>query len=145
MKKIFIILALSVLASCDREPIDSRVQLKSETENKVELGDTLVVFTHACKGCEFETTHGFSDSLGLTRNVAYRNIDICPECDGGSYRVEVEFVALRTGKTVLKMYQHNWTMSDSVYVPEILDYEQRAIVTDSILVARFPIDVSDSR
>lgn len=141
MIRLFIAIAIAAIYSCNSKPVDNRKQLNSKVENSVQLGDTLVVFSGACKGCEFETTYGFTDSLNLIKKVNYKSSDPCNECSGGSYDVEIEFVPLVTGKTVLKMYQHEWAMSDSVYVPEILDYEQKPVIVDSVLVATFIIEV----
>ncbi|GAB4451451.1 MAG: hypothetical protein Fur0028_07020 [Bacteroidales bacterium] len=144
MLKLLITLAIAVaLCSCNTKTVDNRKQLNSKTENSVQLGDTLVIFTGECKGCKFSTSYGFTDSLGIIKKSDYKRSDPCPECDGGSYDVEIEFVPLKTGRTVLKMYQHEWAMSDSIYVPEILDYEQKPIIVDSALVATFIIDVKN--
>lgn len=144
MLKLLITLAIAVaICSCNTKTVDNRKQLNSKTENSVQLGDTLVIFTGECKGCEFSTSYGFTDSLGIIKKSDYKSSDPCPECDGGSYDVEIEFVPLKTGRTILKMYQHEWAMSDSIYVPEILDYEQKPIIVDSALVATFIIDVKN--
>ncbi len=144
MNKLITTLAIAVtLYACNTKLIDNRKPLNSKTENSVQLGDTLVIFTGECKGCQFSTSYGFTDSLGIIKETGYKSSDPCPECDGGSYNVEIEFVPLKTGRTVLKMYQHEWAMSDSIYVPEMLDYEQKPIIVDSALVATFIIEVKD--
>lgn len=141
MIRLFIFITVAALCSCKSKTVDNRKPLSSNTENSVQLGDTLVVFTGACKGCEFETTYSFTDSLGIIKKVNDKSTDPCNGCSGGSYDVEIEFVPLTTGKTILKMYQHQWAMSDSIYVPEILDYEQKPIIVDSALVATFIIEI----
>jgi hypothetical protein len=145
MVRLFIALAIAALSACNSTPkvVDNRIPLSTKTENSVQLGDTLVIFTGACKGCEFETTYSFTDSLGIIKETGSNSSDDCPDCAGGSYNVEIEFVPLKIGKTVLKMYEHQWAMSDSIYVPEILDYEQKPIIVDSALVATFIIEVKN--
>lgn len=139
MIRYFIIFAIAALYSCNTNIIDNRKQLTSEGENVVHLGDKLVIFTSSCKGCEFETTYSFTDSLGIIKEVDHKSYDDCPDCDGGSYRIEVEFVPIKTGKTVLKM----WAISENVITPNDLDDEQIEIVVDSTLVANFIIEVKD--
>lgn len=141
MIRLFITLAIVALYSCNSKTVDNRKQLNSKVENSVQLGDTLVIFAGACKGCEFETTYSFTDSLNIVKKVNDKSSDPCLNCSGGSYDVEIEFVPLSAGETALKMYQHEWAMSDSVYVPEILDYEQKPIIVDSTLVATFIIKI----
>lgn len=141
MIRLFIVIAVAALCSCNTKTVDNRKQLNSKVENSVQLGDTLVISAGACKGCEFETTYSFTDSLNLIKKVNYKSSDPCNECSGGSYDVEIEFVPVTIGKTTLKMYKHEWAMSDSIYVPEILDYEQKPIIVDSVLVATFIIEV----
>lgn len=144
MIRLFItLIVVAVLFSCNTKTVDNRKQLNAETENIVQLGDTLVIFASACKGCEFETTYGFTDSLDIVKETGSKISDDCQECDGGSYNVEIEFVPLKTGKTVLKMYRHEWAMSDNVYVAEVSDYERKSIIVDSSLVAKFIINVKN--
>lgn len=139
MMKYFVILAIAVLYSCNTKIIDNRKQLTSEGENVVHLGDKLVVFTSSCKGCEFETTYRFTDSLGIIKQVESKSYDDCPDCDGGSYRVEVEFIPLKTGRTVLKM----WAISEKVITSEGSDDEEIEIIEESTLVGNFIIEVKD--
>lgn len=138
------LLIATLFFSCNTKAVDKRIALDSATKNIVQLSDTLVILTSACKGCEFETTYGFTDSLGIVKESNYKSSDDCPECDGGSYQVEIEFVPLNTGATILHMYQHEWAMSDSMYDPEILGYERKPIIVDSSLIAKFMITVKNN-
>ncbi len=142
MKKLFTILTLIIaLFACKN--VDTRKELHSDKENIVQLGDTLVIFTGSCKGCEFSATYSFSDSLGIIKESGYKRIDSCPECDGGSYTIELEFVPLKAGKTVLKMYQHEWARSVSIDASEPSNNQTIPVVVDSVLVATFKIEVKE--
>lgn len=131
MKKSFIILTLIITLFSCKNTVDTRKELRSDIENSVQLNDKLVIFTGACKGCQFSTTYGFYDSLGIIKEDGYKYSDDCPDCAGGSYNVEVEFTPKKTGKTVLKMYQHVWENS------------AHPIVVDSVLVATYIIEVNE--
>lgn len=141
MIRLFTALAIAAFCACNTKTVDNRKPLNSQTENSVHLGDTLVIFTGACQGCAFETTYGFSDSLGIIKEIGYKSYDLCPECDGGSYSIEIEFIPLKAGKTKLKMYEHGRAMPDSVSAPENSDYGQKPVIVDSTLVATFIIEV----
>lgn len=107
-----------------RVPKDLRVPLFSEKENKVKITDTLVIFTSSCKGCASETTYKVYDSLGIIKQVDYKQIDLNPDADGGSYSVELELLPLKEGKTKLKLFSYSNSYSDenstvdSAYVSE---------------------------
>lgn len=141
MKRIIkVIVAISILFSCNTKKVDNRKKLNPNDTNYVSLKDTLVIFTSACKGCEFSATYQFVDSLGIIKETNSKSIDNCPECDGGSYQLEIEFVPLKTGKTTLKMYQHEYTIN-SVDISDTLDYEQKPMIMDSTLIATFLIEI----
>ncbi|MCC6721674.1 MAG: hypothetical protein IT243_05685 [Bacteroidia bacterium] len=140
MIRLFISVSIALLCSCNTKTIDKRIPLKSNIENNVKLGDTLVIFASDCKGCAFSTTYSFKDSLGIIKKTNYKSYDPCPECDGGSYSVEIEFVALSTGKTTLKMYMET---SESYEVSDTLDEGKKPNLADTTPVAKFNIVVKN--
>jgi len=125
-----------------KTPVDNRIVLSEETENSVQIGETLVIFSGECKGCQYTPTFRFVDSLGIIKQTAFKRTDVCPECDGGSYGLEIEFQPIKTGKTVLNMYSEEWEATHYLN-PETSEYERKDTIVETKLAARFVIDVKE--
>lgn len=117
---------LFIFCSCkeNKEPdvqaANNRVELKADTINSVQLGDTLVVYESTCRGCAFEnSTHfGIEDSLGIIKLSKIITTDNNPQnLDGGNVEKDILFETVKTGKTRMKLYKflkETATAGDSV-------------------------------
>lgn len=117
-KFIYIILASGTLMACKSgkkespmpyqpQPVDSRVELRTDTLNLVKTTDTMVIYESVCRGCEYEHSAGFSvyDSLGLVELYTIETTDNNPpDVDGGSIQKKILLVPRKTGTTRLKLY-----------------------------------------
>jgi len=123
MKKIvYSLLLLGLLPSCKeksnepaepvqpvsgKNPVYQRVELRSDTLNRVKLTDTLVIYESVCRGCAYENsaTFGIDDSLQL---VELYNIETAdnnpPDMDGGSLQKYILLVPKKTGTTRFRFY-----------------------------------------
>lgn len=91
----------------DKSPVYQRVELRSDTLNRVKLTDTLVIYESVCRGCEYENSASFAieDSLQLIELYNIETADNTPpDMDGGSLQKYILLVPKKTGTTRFKLY-----------------------------------------
>ncbi len=96
----------------EKDMLDNKISLKTDTINVVKLTDTLVIYESTCRGCAYERSTNFtiSDSLNIIKLEDVITIDNnSPDMDGGSMSKDLILVPVKTGSTNIKVYKF-WTM-----------------------------------
>jgi hypothetical protein len=92
----------------NKDVVDNKITLRTDTINTVKITDTLVIYESTCGGCEYEKSTNFaiSDSMNMIKlsDVVTTNNNP-PDMDGGSINKDLILLPMKTGTTNIKVYK----------------------------------------
>jgi hypothetical protein len=129
MKKLFTIaVVLIILIACNNSkkekniPKDTKIMLRSDTINVVNMTDTMIIYESVCRGCAFENSTEFMifDSLGIIRLADILTKDNnAANVEGGSISKTLILVPQKKGSTTFTLIRilgpHN-IVADSTHI-----------------------------
>ena len=112
MNKLFFSTLVSMaVISCtnnNKDVVDNKITLRTDTINTVKITDTLVIYESTCRACAYEISTNFaiSDSMNIIKLADVITTDNSPpNMDGGSINKDLILLPIKTGTTNIKVYK----------------------------------------